>query len=145
MAKARGGDGVQGEAWIQELAGTLGAQVGRVIAESLQRALETSIDVGGLAEQLGLGAGPKGSRKGLKAGGLRLCSETGCRRPVLAKGFCRSHYYKARYRAQKDGSLVPKKRGRKPGRPPKAEKGAAEAQAEPKPEVAPGWCSFGPT
>ena len=35
----------------------------------------------------------------------------GCGNPVLAKGLCRSHYYRARYRAQKAGTL--RVRGRK--------------------------------
>ena len=32
---------------------------------------------------------------------------------MLAKGLCRSHYYRARYKAQKAGTLQPRKRGRR--------------------------------
>jgi hypothetical protein len=56
----------------------------------------------------------------------------GCGRPVLAKGLCRSHYYRARYRAQKAGTLQPKRRGRKRGgggRKKAAGNGGAEASA----------------
>jgi hypothetical protein len=35
---------------------------------------------------------------------------------VLAKGLCRSHYYRARYKAQKAGTLQPRKRGRRASR-----------------------------
>jgi len=45
---------------------------------------------------------------------------------VLAKGLCRSHYYRARYRAQKAGTLVPRGRKRRGGRRA-AESSGAEA------------------
>ena len=51
--------------------------------------------------------------------------------PVLAKGLCRSHYYRARYRAQKAGTLQSKRRGRtkRGGGRKKAGNGGAEASA----------------
>jgi hypothetical protein len=135
MANRR--SGVEGGAWIQALGQSLGAQLGRAIAESLQQTLEASIDVAGIAARLGGGATAGRRRRGRKVAGAAVCSEAGCGRAVLAKGLCRSHYYKARYRAQKDGSLVPKKRGqRRPGRPPKSAKAAAPAHEELKPETA---------
>ncbi|TMB31819.1 MAG: hypothetical protein E6J62_13145 [Deltaproteobacteria bacterium] len=75
--------------------------------------MESSINVADIAKRLGAGTG--GGRGGRRArGGDRaICSEAGCGRPVLAKGLCRSHYYRARYRAQKAGTLQPRRRGRK--------------------------------
>ena len=93
--------------WVQSLGEQIGAELGAVIAESVQRTLESSIDVDTLARRLGAGNG----RRGHKLAGRAVCSEADCGRPVLAKGLCRSHYYRARYRAQKAGTLVP--RGRK--------------------------------
>ncbi len=82
--------------WVQGLGEQIGAELGRAIAESVQRALSSSIDVKDLARQLGSG------RRGRRAGGAKgACTEPGCPNPVLAKGLCRSHYYRARYRAQK--------------------------------------------
>jgi hypothetical protein len=100
--------------WVQSLGEQIGSQLGAVIAQSVQRALETSIDASDLVRRLGAGVT---GRRGLGASGARaICSEAGCGKPVLAKGLCRSHYYRARYRAQKAGTLVPrgrKKRGRR--------------------------------
>jgi len=112
MARGRDGDGM-GQ-WVQNLGEQIGTQLGQVIAQSVQRALETSIDVSDLARRLG--AGLPGRRGRRPSGARALCSEEGCGKPVLAKGLCRSHYYRARYRAQKAGTLVPrgrKRRGRR--------------------------------
>ena len=112
MARVRGRPPM-GE-WVQSLGEQIGNQLGAVIAQSVQRALETSIDASDLVRRLGAGIN---GRRGRGASGARaICSESGCGKPVLAKGLCRSHYYRARYRAQKAGTLVPrgrKKRGRR--------------------------------
>ena len=91
--------------WVHSLGEQIGAELGQIIAQSVQRTLESSIDAKGIARRLGraLGDGRRGPR------GRGVCSEAGCGNPVLAKGLCRSHYYRARYRAQKAGIL----RGRK--------------------------------
>jgi hypothetical protein len=112
MARVRGRPGM-GE-WVQSLGEQIGSQLGAVIAQSVQRALETSIDASDLARRLG--AGVTGRRGRGVSGARAICSEAGCGKPVLAKGLCRSHYYRARYKAQKAGTLVPrgrKKRGRR--------------------------------
>ena len=99
--------------WVQSLGEQIGTQLGQIIAQSVQRTLETSIDAGDLARRLGAGLGRRGRRP---SGARAVCSEAGCGKPVLAKGLCRSHYYRARYRAQKAGTLVPrgrKRRGRR--------------------------------
>ena len=88
--------------WVQGLGEQIGAELGRAIAQSVQRTLSSSIDVKDLARQL------KGGRRSAKG----ICTEPGCGNPVLAKGLCRSHYYRARYRAQKAGTLVPRSRNR---------------------------------
>jgi hypothetical protein len=131
MASHRGG--VEGGAWVQALGETIGEQLGRVIAESLQRTLESSIDVGGIAARLGAVAGSGKKRKG-KAGAAPAagtCTEPGCGKVVLAKGLCRSHYYKARYKAQRDGSLKPKKRGGGGKKKATAAREATEEKAAP--------------
>ncbi|MFN2546993.1 MAG: hypothetical protein ABR567_06155 [Myxococcales bacterium] len=89
---------------MQGLGEQIGAELGRAIAQSVQRTLSTSIDVKDLARQL------KGGRRSSAA--KAVCSEPGCGNPVLAKGLCRSHYYRARYRAQKAGTLLPRTRNR---------------------------------
>jgi len=120
MARARGRPGM-GQ-WVQSLGEQIGTQLGQIIAQSVQRTLESSIDVGDLARRLGAGLG----RRGRGASGARaVCSEPGCGKPVLAKGLCRSHYYRARYRAQKAGTLVPRGRKRRGRRNP--ESAGAEA------------------
>jgi hypothetical protein len=104
-------------AWVQGVGEQLGVQLGQIIAESLQRSLESSINVADIAKRLGAsstGGGGRG-RRARASGDRAVCSEPGCGRPVLAKGLCRSHYYRARYRAQKAGTLQPRRRGRKPG------------------------------
>jgi hypothetical protein len=105
----------EGGAWILDLGQSIGAQLGKVIAENLQRTLETSIDVDGIAQRIGAGRGvATASRRGRRPrSGSSSCAAPGCGNPVLAKGLCRSHYYKARYRAQKSGELHPARRGRK--------------------------------
>jgi hypothetical protein len=110
-----GGGGGMG-AWVQNVGEQLGVQLGQIIAESLQRSLESSINVGDIARRLGASATGGGGRGRRARGGDRaVCSEPGCGRPVLAKGLCRSHYYRARYRAQKAGTLQPRRRGQKAG------------------------------
>lgn len=124
---ARRAQGDAGAVWVQSLGEALGRQLGAAIAASMQRALQESIDVGEIAARLG--AGVRTGRRGRPPSlGLKQpCSEPGCGRPVLAKDLCRSHYYKLRYKLQKEGKLVPKPRRAK-GK--KAE--AAEAKAEAK-------------
>ena len=102
-------------AWVQGVGEQLGVQLGQIIAESLQRSLESSINVADIARRLGASSGGGGGGRGRRArtGDRAICSEAGCGRPVLAKGLCRSHYYRARYRAQKAGTLQPRRRGRK--------------------------------
>src|SRR3954468_10094955 len=102
-------------AWVQGVGEQLGVQLGQIIAESLQRSLESSINVADIAKRLGAGTGGGGRGPRARGGDRAICSEPGCGRPVLAKGLCRSHYYRARYRAQKAGTLQPRRRGRKPG------------------------------
>ena len=87
---------------VQGLGEQIGAELGRVIAQSVQRTLSSSIDVKEIARKL------KGGRRTSKG----ICTEPGCGNPVLAKGLCRSHYYRARYRAQKAGTLVTRSRNR---------------------------------
>jgi hypothetical protein len=110
--------------WVKSLGEQIGTQLGQIIAQSVQRTLEGSIDVSELARRLGagLGAGRRGRRP---LGARAVCSEAGCGKPVLAKGLCRSHYYRARYRAQKAGTLVPRGRKRRARR--SAEASGAEA------------------
>lgn len=106
MARGRGRPGM-GD-WVQSLGEQIGTQLGQIIARSVQRTLEASIDAREMARRLGNGLGGRGRKPlGMRA----ICNEPGCGKPVLAKGLCRSHYYRARYRAQKAGTLVP--RGRK--------------------------------
>jgi hypothetical protein len=119
MARGRGRPGM-GE-WVKSLGEQIGTQLGQIIAQSVQRTLESSIDVSDLARRLGAGLGRRGRRP---SGARALCSEAGCGRPVLAKGLCRSHYYRARYRAQKAGTLVPR------GRKRRGRRGAEAAGAE---------------
>src|SRR3954452_13321771 len=106
-------------AWVQGVGEQLGVQLVQIIAESLQRSLESSINVADIARRLGAsstgGGGGRGSRARATGADRAVCGEPGCGRPVLAKGLCRSHYYRARYRAQKAGTLQPRRRGRKPG------------------------------
>jgi hypothetical protein len=85
MASRRtGGDA---EAWVKAYGEKLGAQLGLEIAASLKKTLEAKLDLSSLSKR--------------KKGGAGGCSEAGCPNPVLAKGLCRSHYYKARYKSQK--------------------------------------------
>lgn len=117
-----------GSAWVQSLGEALGQQLGLAIAESMQRTLQASIDVGSIAASLGAGGGAALGRTGRRGrppalGAKAICKEPGCGRPVLAKGICRSHYYKLRYKMQKTGALVPKPRGSKK-KAEKADKGS---------------------
>jgi len=85
--------------WAQRLGEQIGAELGAVIAASVERTLESSIDARKIARRLGKGLGSKGRQSAARG----ICSEAGCENPVLAKGLCRSHYYKARYQALKAG------------------------------------------
>src|SRR5438309_1314330 len=118
MARRRrqgsGGGGMG--AWVQGVGEQLGVQLGQIIAESLQRSLESSINVADIARRLGASATGGGRGRRGRTGDRAVCSEAGCGRPVLAKGLCRSHYYRARYRAQKAGTLQPRRRGRRGSR-----------------------------
>ena len=103
MARRAASDNRNMGEWVKTFGEHLGVELGRVIADSLQRTLLSSIDVSDIAKRLG-GAG--GGRRGRRASGEKVaCVEPGCGNPVLAKGLCRSHYYRARYRAQKSGTL----------------------------------------
>ncbi|HET9751784.1 MAG TPA: hypothetical protein VFP52_02435 [Myxococcales bacterium] len=106
--------------WVHSLGEQIGVELGQVIARSVQRTLEASIDVDALARRLG-------ANGGRAAAGRAICHEPGCGKPVLAKGLCRSHYYRARYRAQKAGTLLPrgrKRRGRRGAQQPEAPQSA---------------------
>jgi hypothetical protein len=99
---ARRGAGQKGAAWLSELAAQLeqlGAQLGHILAQEVRRHLESSIDVGAISQRLA-GDGARNRRRG-KRGDRSICKVATCGRPVLAKGLCRSHYYRERYRAQK--------------------------------------------
>lgn len=88
--------------WVQTLGEQIGARLGEIIAQSVQKRLERAIDVRELARRLGAGNG-----RGKGAPPARgTCTEEGCGNPVLAKGLCRSHYYRARYRAQKRSAIA---------------------------------------
>jgi hypothetical protein len=124
--------------WVQNLGEQIGMQLGQIIAESVQRSLQSTINVDDIARRLGAGGGGRRGRRA-RVGEKAICSEAGCGRPVLAKGLCRSHYYRARYRAQKAGTLQPKRRGRrgadgaekgrKRGRKGKASESASSSEA----------------
>ena len=80
--------------WAQRVGEQIGAELGAVIAASVERTLERSIDPRKIARRLGRNLGRPRAATG-------TCSQSGCGKPVLAKGLCRSHYYKARYQALK--------------------------------------------
>jgi hypothetical protein len=113
-------------AWVQSLGEQIGSQLGQIIAESVRRSVESTINVSDLARQLGAGGG---RGRGRRAGQRAVCSVAGCGRPVLAKGLCRSHYYRARYRAQKAGTLQPRKRGRRGRKKAGGDAGGESAQS----------------
>ncbi len=103
------------EAWLPALATQveqLGARLGEIISEQVRRHVERSIDVGALSQQLLAGAAGKRARRG--AAGRAQCKVVGCGSPVLAKGLCRSHYYRERYRLQKVEAAAA--RGKRKGR-----------------------------
>jgi hypothetical protein len=89
--------------WMQSLGDEIGAQLGHIIADSLRRTLESEVDLQELLSRL------QTARRGRSRGQTAACSEAECGKPVLAKGLCRSHYYRARYRQQKS----PARRARK--------------------------------
>jgi hypothetical protein len=115
MARGRGRPSGLSQ-WVHSLGEQIGAELGQVIARTVQRTLETSIDVGALARRLGATGGRAGT-------GRSICHEPGCGKPVLARGLCRSHYYRARYRAQKAGTLLPR------GRKRRSRRGAQQPEA----------------
>src|SRR5437016_6549059 len=123
MARGRRNQGMG--AWVTSLGEQIGSQLGQIISESVQRSLESTINVSDIARQLGAGGRGRGRRAGARA----ACSVAGCGRPVLAKGLCRSHYYRARYRAQKSGTLHPKRRGRRTSSRKKASGESSATQA----------------
>ena|SRR5438270_8669718 len=131
MARRRrqgsGGGGMG--AWVQGVGEQLGVQLSQIIAESLQRSLESSINVADIARRLGASATGGGRGRRGRTGDRAVCSEPGCGRPVLAKGLCRSHYYRARYRAQKAGTLQPRRRGQKAGGRRRGRRKAAETSS----------------
>jgi hypothetical protein len=112
---------------VRNLGEQLGVELGRVIAASVQKTIEASVDVHEIARRLG-GASSGGRRGRRAASDKSTCSEPGCNNPVLAKGLCRSHYYRARYRSQKGGrgkrsakadpGAGKKRRGRKAAKAP---------------------------
>ena|SRR5437660_1159053 len=108
--------------WVRSFGEQLGTELGRVIAGSLQRTLASHVNLGDIAKRLGGGGGRRGRRA---AGEKSTCSEPGCNNPVLAKGLCRSHYYRARYRSQKGGG----KRGAKRGGGRRGRKGSSAPAA----------------
>lgn len=120
MARGRNEGSI--DQWIETLGQQIGVQLGKVIAEHLQRTLDASVDLGAISRRL---AGPRG-RSG--AAGRGACSEAGCGEPVLARGLCRSHYYRARYQSQKGGARRPGpgRRARRAGK-----NGAASGDATP--------------
>src|SRR5713101_1050264 len=134
MAHGRGRTNQRMGAWVQNLGEQIGGQLGQIIAETVQRSLQSSIDVQDIARRLGAGAGR--GRQG-RTGEKSICSEPGCGRLVLAKGLCRSHYYRARYRAQKPSARKRSPAPSKPGgpsygqafTPPPAETGSPPAPA----------------
>jgi hypothetical protein len=92
--------------WAQDLGERISRELGQVIAQSVQRILQRSIDAKDLARKLGEG----GAGNGRWTAGKGACTEPDCSNPVLAKGLCRSHYYRERYRALKSGTLAPRRR-----------------------------------
>ena len=106
--------------WVRALGEQIGTQLGIAIAENVQRVVLSRVDVGEMARRLGGGNGRR-SRSGEKP----VCREAGCPNPVLAKGMCRSHYYRARYRAQKAGVAGRRGNGRRRGRKGKSDSAAA--------------------
>src|SRR3954462_1719042 len=92
-------------AWVQGVGEQLGVQLGQIIAESLQRSLESSINVADIARRLrasSTGGGGRG-RRARASGDRAVCSEPGCGRPVLAKGLCVSTTNTLRIRRRREG------------------------------------------
>lgn len=85
---------------LQGLGEELGAQLGEIIAQSLERTLASRLEVTGLARKL---TAPGKAPRGKAAAQGAACAEPGCTNPILAKGLCRSHYYRARYQSKKGG------------------------------------------
>src|SRR5207302_10693069 len=115
--------------WVRSFGEQLGTELGRVIAGSLQRTLASHVNLGDIAKRLGGGGGRRGRRA---AGEKSTCSEPGCNNPVLAKGLCRSHYYRARYRSQQAATPKPnrRKKARRKGRSNAGRKRSAGSAAK---------------
>src|SRR5438874_2741107 len=105
MARPRNNPGLG--AWIQSMGEQIGGQLGQIISEAVQRTVQSSVNVAELTRR-SVGTVKNGRRS--RRGGQSSCSEPGCGNPVLAKGLCRSHYYRARYGAQKAGTPKPNRR-----------------------------------
>lgn len=99
--------------WLQSMGEQIGGQLGQIISETVQRTVQRSVSVADIARRAGASVG-NGRRA--QGGQQATCTEPGCGRPVLAKGLCRSHYYRERYRAQKAGTLKVKRRGKRQGK-----------------------------
>ena len=63
MARGRRNQGMG--AWVSSLGEQIGTQLGQIIAESVQRSLESTINVNDIARQLGAGG---------RGRGLRVCA-----------------------------------------------------------------------
>jgi len=99
--------------WMQKLGEQLGVELGEIIAASVQRTIASRIDMHEMARRLGAGSNGHKLIRGSSGKALRGrpaasllasrpgCADPGCEDPVLAKGLCRSHYYRARYESQK--------------------------------------------
>jgi hypothetical protein len=129
MARAHSKASGMGE-WVQALGEQLGVELGHIIAENVQRTLEDSIDVNEIARRLGAGVTAAAAKVRRGRGGdadKSACSEPGCGKPVLAKGLCRSHYYRARYQAQKVGAVRGRRAAARRGKRTAAAEGAPTA------------------
>ncbi len=108
---ARGRSETSIDHWVETLGQQIGIHLGKVIAEHLQRTLEKSVDLGAVAR----GMSTRPARRGRPSSEQASCSEPGCGHLALAKGLCRSHYYRARYQSRKSGTrrAAPVRRGRR--------------------------------
>ena len=65
MARGRRSQGMG--AWVTSLGEQIGSQLGQIIAESVQRSLESTINVNDIARQLGAGGRGRGRRASTRA------------------------------------------------------------------------------
>ena len=137
MARKAASDNRNMGEWVKTFGEQLGVELGRVIADSLQRTLLSSIDVPDIARRLGGGAAAGRRGRRASAGQKSVCSEAGCSNPVLAKGLCRSHYYRQRYRSQKSGALAARGKRVAKATAPAAKRGRARKVVKPPVEAAP--------